>query len=98
MNDSAGLSSPARMDAAIVEFVQALERGEAPNRAALLSEYADVGAELAEFFADHDRLSVLATPNRPTTAGLEQTELLTPGRPGSTDVTWRPAPSEDGPS
>src|SRR5262245_24644017 len=93
-----GTSTPERLEAAIVIFVQSLERGENPDRASLLSNYADVATELAEFFADHDRLNGLAGHSPGANAGSLATEMLTPGRPGSTDVTWRPLPSADVPS
>ena len=57
-------SSP-RLQAAVAEYFERLERGENPERAAMLDRYADVAGDLAEFFADHDRLSSLAAPLRP---------------------------------
>src|SRR5262245_41089444 len=87
MNEPASLSS--RLEAAVAEFLLAIERGEQPDRAALLSQYADVAEELAEFFADHDRIESLARPQRTADMRLERTIALEPGAPGSYDATWR---------
>jgi serine/threonine-protein kinase len=77
------------LEEAVVEFVEGLERGEKPDRAALLARYADVAAELAEFFADHDRMNDLAKPPGSTDMRLEQTQSLHSGAPGSSDATWQ---------
>ena len=95
MNEPASSTSSDRLEAAVAEFLEGLDRGENPNRAALLGSYADVAAELAEFFADHDRMGGLVRPNATTDMRLQQTEVLTPGMPRSSDVTWRSTSAAD---
>src|SRR5262245_45945403 len=94
MNEPASLPSSPRLESAIVEFHLQLERGQTPDRAALLQQYSDVADELAEFFADHDRLSNLARPSSPTNV-VEQTAIHEPGTPCSSDATWRSEPMFD---
>src|SRR5262249_8742866 len=84
MNEPASLPSSPRLESAIVEFHQQLERGQTPDRAALLQQYSDVADALAEFFADHDRLSNLARPSPPANV-VEQTAIHEPGLPRSSD-------------
>src|SRR5262245_5935438 len=78
MNEASSASS-ARLEAAVAEFLEALERGDTPNRAALPASYADVAGELTEFFADHDRMNAWAAP-------LVQTPLSSTPR-GNADLT-----------
>jgi len=94
-------SSP-RLQAAVAEYFERLERGENPERAAMLDRYADVAGDLAEFFADHDRLSSLAAPLRPaaqqppsgsTAPSLDATIGLEP----SSSSLDRPSPLRIGP-
>jgi serine/threonine protein kinase len=89
MNEPASPTSSHRLEAAVVEFVEGLERGESPDRAALLARYADVSVELAEFFADHDRMNHLARPPSSTDMQLDQTQSMHSGAPGSSDATWK---------
>src|SRR5262245_25805756 len=93
MNQPDSSTSSARLEAAVAEYLESLERGENPNRAAMLERFADVATDLAEFFVEHDRVDGLAKPNRTTDLPLETTELLNPGVPASSDVSWRSAPS-----
>src|SRR6185436_216516 len=97
MNDPASLPLSPRLEAAVVEFLESTERGQLPDRAALLDRYADVAGELAEFFADHDRMDGLARPRKTTDMRLEQTAAHEPGAPGSSDVTWRPEAGDEAP-
>jgi serine/threonine-protein kinase len=97
MNEPASLPSSPRLEAAIVEFHQQLERGQPPDRAGLLHRYSDVAAELSEFFADHDRLNNLARPT-PAAKLVEETAIHEPGAPGSSDATWRSKPIFDTPN
>src|SRR5262245_46640057 len=79
MTEESSSASPARLEAAVAEFLEALERGQTPDRARLLAGYADVAEELAEFLADHDRMNAWAAPlvQKPPSAtprgGTEQT-------------------------
>ena len=73
MNEPTASASVDRLEAAVEEFFVALEQGQSPDRTRLLERYADVAGELAEFFADYDRLDELARPLRPNAAALETT-------------------------
>lgn len=44
------------LDAVIAEYLQRIEAGEVPDRAALLEQYAELADRLREVFADYDRL------------------------------------------
>ncbi|MBW8884183.1 MAG: protein kinase [Planctomycetia bacterium] len=97
MNEPASLPSSSRLEAAVVEFHEQLERGQEPDRAELLRAYCDVADELAEFFADHDRMNNLAPPAPPMNL-TEQTAIHEPDTPRSTDATWRSAPIINAPN
>jgi len=108
MSEPSSSAPSARLEAAVAEFFEALERGQAPDRAALLAGYADVAEELTEFFADHDRMNAWAAPllQTPTPrVGTEPTLALGDTPRGSANVatplgrddaagTWRIGPYE----
>jgi hypothetical protein len=56
MSDPMASASSPRLQAAVAEFLEAIEQGRRPDRGLLIGRYADVAGELAEFFADHDRM------------------------------------------
>jgi eukaryotic-like serine/threonine-protein kinase len=51
-----------RVNRIIADYLQAIERGEVPDRAALLACHPDLADELSAFFADHDRFQKGAVP------------------------------------
>jgi serine/threonine protein kinase len=53
-----------RLNAVLLEYVEAVERGEAPDRYELLAANAEFAAELLEFFKGRDQLDTLAAPLR----------------------------------
>src|SRR5437588_12569938 len=70
-----------RLGEALTAFLEAVEQGREPDRAALLARYPELAGELAEFFADWERFDRAASPLRSTTsfAPLE-------GAPGGQDA------------
>jgi tRNA A-37 threonylcarbamoyl transferase component Bud32 len=55
-------SSPSKLGEVLAEYLQAMERGEAPDRKALLAKHSELAAELSAYFIDLDRMDRLAGP------------------------------------
>lgn len=92
MSEAPSSASSARLEAAIAEFLEALERGLAPDRTALLARYADVAGELAEFLADHDRMNAWAAPLVQPPMAAAPTPRGNLDLTIAADVTFNPAP------
>jgi hypothetical protein len=69
-----------RVDAAVAEYLEAAEAGQAPDRATFLARHPDLAAEVAAFFADQDEFARAAehlgprpadTPTSPTTQPVD---------------------------
>src|SRR5262245_47045966 len=56
-----------RVNEAIAAYLQAVERGETPDRERFLAEYADIAGELNSFFTNHAEFRQLA--DLPVTGG-----------------------------
>lgn len=69
-----------RLNAVLVEYVEAVERGERPDRQRLLASFPERARELAAFFATRDRLEQLTAPLRatPVPAPNSDTPTVTP--------------------
>src|SRR5262245_21582676 len=74
-------SADQRLQEVLLGYVEAVERGERPDRGQLLARHPEFAAELAEFFAGQDRFDSLAaalrTPMPPTDPALAPVDALT---------------------
>src|SRR6266513_782980 len=53
------------LDEVLGAYLDALDRGEAPDQSALLARYPDLAPELSEYFANQDQICELADQLRP---------------------------------
>ncbi|QEH37228.1 Serine/threonine-protein kinase PrkC [Aquisphaera giovannonii] len=70
-----------RLNEAIAAYLEAVERGEAPDRAAILGRAPDLEAELASFFANLDHLERLSPAILPFPASTQQLPPADPPAP-----------------
>jgi tRNA A-37 threonylcarbamoyl transferase component Bud32 len=61
-SDSESSPKDRRVNEIVADYLRSIERGESPDRAALLAGHADLANELTAFFADHDRFRRAAAP------------------------------------
>jgi WD40 repeat protein/tRNA A-37 threonylcarbamoyl transferase component Bud32 len=76
MPDGEATAREQRFQAVLAAFLEAEQAGQAPDRQQLLAEHPDLAAELKSFFADHDRLKVMAHPG-PAAPGAGLPEAIT---------------------
>ena len=62
--DDGSLNHEDRLQAALVEYLEAVESGNVPDREEFLARYPDIGSELSEFLSNREQLDELALPLR----------------------------------
>src|SRR5262245_9156395 len=83
-------SREARVNAAIAEYLRAVDSGHLPDRGTFLKQHADLAPELEAFLADQDRLLQVAFPT-PADASLASTGPdLPPSKPPTTPEAGAP--------
>jgi hypothetical protein len=72
-----------RIDRVILDYLQAMDAGQPPDRRALLARYPDLAGELTAFFADQDRVARMAQGARGRTPPERRVDETTdePARP-----------------
>jgi WD40 repeat protein/predicted Ser/Thr protein kinase len=71
-----------RLHEVIAVYLEAVAAGRSPGREELFAEHPDLAAELAAFFADHDKVKHLAEPSPPPAAPADsaaEAPTLAPG-------------------
>jgi tRNA A-37 threonylcarbamoyl transferase component Bud32 len=61
-SDSESSTKDRRVNEIVADYLRSIERGELPDRAALIAGHVDLANELTAFFADHDRFWRAAAP------------------------------------
>ena len=58
----------AKLSAVLAAYLEAIDRGETPDRAAIVARHPHLADQLQTYFADQDRLDALAGPLRANSA------------------------------
>jgi serine/threonine protein kinase/WD40 repeat protein/tetratricopeptide (TPR) repeat protein len=77
-SDSAGTSREQLLEQLLFDYLKAEEAGRAPDRDLLLARHPELAQELAEFFAEHQRVGALVAPLR-AAARVDPNGSLPPG-------------------
>src|SRR5579864_8343648 len=71
-----------QLDDIIADYLDAVESGTAPARAELLAAHPDLAGELADFFADQDRLEAVVAPLVGRSSGHGRRSVTVSVQPG----------------
>lgn len=75
-----------QFDEVIADFLEAIERGETPDRLRILSEHSELRPDLVEFFRDHDEMCGVVDPHAIGNHETIQSSKGESGRPLDTEV------------
>src|SRR5262245_11134858 len=88
----------ARVDAAIAQYLNAVDAGQPPDRGAFLRQHADLAPELEAFLADQDRLLPFAFPTPPDASLASTGPALPRGERPTTPEAGTPTATAEPPA